>query len=53
MYAYNNPLTGTIMRETFIGKLASASSASIVIMSYAVSQIIQMSIDYDQIKTDK
>lgn len=53
VYAYNNPLTGTIMRETFIGKLASAVSVSIVIMSYAVSQIIQMSIDYDQIKTDK
>lgn len=52
-YAYNNPMTSDIMRNTLIGRLATAVSIAMIIMMYAVGQITQMSIDYNKIKSDK
>lgn len=51
-FAYTNPLTGEIMRYTFLGKLGVGISIAIIITMYAVSQITQMSIDYTKVMKD-
>lgn len=52
VYTYTNPITGQIMRDTFVGRFFVALALAIVIMAYAMSQITQMSIDYEKIKSD-
>lgn len=51
-YAYTNELTGEIMRNNFFGKLGVGISIAIIILMYAVSQITQMSIDYNKVTKD-
>lgn len=49
-YTYSNSMTADVMRNTFIGKLASALSISLIVIMYAFSQISQVTIDYSKIK---
>lgn len=53
MFAYNNSLTGDIMRDTFIGRAVSAVSIAIMIMVYAIFQVAQATLNYDEVKKEK
>lgn len=51
-YAYVNPMTGTLMRETFGGKLVGALVIAILIGVFSRTQIAQMTLKYEDIKYD-